>query len=107
MSWTAALPLAGVDDLTASRIRDLAAPIEADTAVSLARMLGAERTARVAGARHRLFAAMWRAGFSLTEIGQLLGRDHSTVISAIRKTVGAEQYKTAQVDRALARARTA
>ncbi len=85
--------LVDVDIPTRQKVMALAGPIEAETGVSLHRMLGRERLARVVRARHMLFAAMWRGHFSYSEIASVLKVDHSTVSSALRKTVAPEEYK--------------
>lgn len=105
MSWADGLPLAGADPTTAAKVYALAQPIIDEMGVSLERILGRERVARVAAARHMLFVAMWKAGFSISEIGRVLGKDHTTVIAGIRRAMGASEYKASQLDRALSKAR--
>lgn len=39
-------------------------------------------------ARREVMTRLWERGLSLSEIGRLLGRDHSTVYSAVRKSMG-------------------
>lgn len=105
MSWSASLPLGHVDDVTASKVCELAAPIVELTGVSLMRIVGTERLGRVVAARHMLFVALWKAGFSLTEIGHLLHKDHTTVLAGLRKAMGPEEYRLAKIDRAILLAR--
>lgn len=73
--------LAGVDEVTAAKIRELAAPIIIEMGVSLSAMLGKSHMSRIVRARHRLFTAMYRLGFSHSEIGQVIGRNHTAVRS--------------------------
>lgn len=48
-------------------------------------VLGRGRTKRVAQARHAVMRALRDMGMSYPEIGRLLGRDHTTVLAALRK----------------------
>lgn len=85
--------LDSVDVVTRLKVIELAKPIESETGVSLTRILGKERIGRIVRARHMLFAAMWRAHFSHSEIASVLKVDHSTVSMALRKTVSPEEYR--------------
>lgn len=96
--------LVGADHPTVVKVVELAAPITADTGVSISAMVGTSRTTRVALARRRLFAALWLAGFSHSEIGRLFRRDHTSVLASVRKTVGLEAYRAALRERTAARA---
>lgn len=87
------LSLIKADEATRTRLNELAAPITKATGVSLNAMASRSRYSRVTDARHQLMAAMWRAGFSLVEIGELLNRNHTTALSAIRKSVGVAEYR--------------
>lgn len=49
-------------------------------------LMGRRRFARLARARQVAMSALWQAGFSTMEVGYHFGRDHGTVIHAIRKT---------------------
>ena len=71
----------------------LAYAVSVATGVSAADIIGRRRTACVVAARHDLFVAMWRRGFSIAEIGKTLGRDHTTVIHALRKVLGEKVYE--------------
>jgi hypothetical protein len=62
-------------------------------------MLGRSRVARISDARQRLWAALWRAGWSIGEIGRSLGRDHTTVISGLRRVVPGDEYASNVVGR--------
>ena len=53
--------------------------------VPLAELLGTSRMKSVAAARKLLYGALQAQGLSTTEIGFLLGRDHSTIVCALGK----------------------
>lgn len=61
------------------------AAVAAETGIALDAIKGEQRVARIAGARQ---LAMWRVAdeteLSLSEIGRLFHRDHTTVLHAIR-----------------------
>jgi chromosomal replication initiation ATPase DnaA len=86
--------LAHVDELTVLRVCELAAPITDETSVPFEAMVGQDRHARIVAARHRLYAALWQAGFSIGEIGRVMRRDHTGVIRGLRKTMGPAAYKS-------------
>jgi chromosomal replication initiation ATPase DnaA len=54
-------------------------------AVTREDILGARRTKQAAAARHAVMRALRDMGMSYPEIGWLLGRDHTTVLAALRK----------------------
>ena len=93
------LPLVNADIITRQQILTLAASITAVTGVSIEAMLGRSRLARISDARQRLWAALWRAGWSIGEIGRTLGRDHTTVISGLRRVVPGDEYASNVVGR--------
>lgn len=48
-------------------------------------VMGRGREARIANARHTVYWSLREAGLSLPAIGRVMDRDHSTVLSGIRK----------------------
>lgn len=87
------------DISTRQQILNLAASVTAVTGVSVEAMLGRSRVARVSDARQRLWAALWRAGWSIGEIGRTLGRDHTTVMHGLRRVVPGHEYASSVVGR--------
>jgi chromosomal replication initiation ATPase DnaA len=53
--------------------------------VALDEVLGRRRTRRIVAARHNVMVALRARGWSTTRIGQILCRDHSTVVHALKK----------------------
>lgn len=53
--------------------------------VSAQDILGESRTRSIAQARQVVFYRLHTSGFSLSQIGRLLQRDHSTVLHGVRK----------------------
>lgn len=47
-------------------------------------ILSRSKTKLVADARKRCMAAVYRLGFSSTEVGKAFGRDHATVLHALK-----------------------
>lgn len=78
-----------------AKARELAAPIAEETGYTVDEILGDGRTSGVVAARYHLIVTLWRAtGMSTTEVGSAVGgRDHSTIIYALRKVLGNEAYK--------------
>ncbi len=74
------------------RARVLAERIGKRHLVTSREILGRRRTARVVAARHELFVALFREGYSLNEVASFLDRDHTTVIDAVRRALGDKQY---------------
>ena len=72
-------------ELRASGLFDLASAVCARFKVSIRSVLGSSRFKTVAMARHHLMVALRDEGKSYPEIGRLLGRDHTTVMSAVKK----------------------
>ncbi len=58
--------------------------VERETGVPAALILGRRRNKSVWEARRRLYLALRLYGLSLHEIGDLLGRDHTTIIHGLR-----------------------
>jgi chromosomal replication initiation ATPase DnaA len=50
------------------------------------------RFASIAAARRELYVALFRDGFSISEVGTILGKDHTTVIHGMRKKMGDDVY---------------
>jgi chromosomal replication initiation ATPase DnaA len=80
-------------------VAEVAAPIAEETGVPIGLIMGRDRTREVSAARHRLMAALWRQGHSVTWIARVLERDHTTVMSGLRKALGADVYKAEVVAR--------
>jgi chromosomal replication initiation ATPase DnaA len=55
------------------------------TGIRAQEILGRVRTRRLNDARHLYWLLLYRNGFCYSDIGRLAGRDHSTVISGIRR----------------------
>ncbi len=55
--------------------------------VSVGDIIGRIGTREVTRARHDLMTCMWGSGCGYAEIGRLLGRDHSSVIYAVRRAL--------------------
>lgn len=55
-------------------------------------ILGRRRTAPIVEARHELFRQLWTDGYSLSEIGHITFRHHTTIMSALRSVIGEEEY---------------
>lgn len=53
--------------------------------VTVDEILGSDRHASIAAARHEFFATLRALGFSLVEVGRLLHVDHTTVMSGARR----------------------
>ncbi len=53
--------------------------------VTVEDLLGQRRSASIVAARRAAMAAIYLAGKSMPEVGALLGRDHTTVLSHLRK----------------------
>lgn len=71
------------------RIDGFAAVISEQTGVAVEAILGRGRTKSVAAARRQLMARLWGAGLSLKEVGLVLGMHHTSVMSGLRKELGA------------------
>lgn len=82
------------------KARELAAPIMAETRYSFAELVGHRRWKMLTEARRQLYVACWRSGMSLVEIGIAVGgRDHSTIMAGLRKTLGNEVYDREMTER--------
>ena len=67
-----------------TRARPVILAILKECRVTVEELTSDTRTDRIAHARQIIMAALHDRGFSTTEIGGLLGRDHTTVIHGIR-----------------------
>lgn len=63
----------------------LAAIVAKRTGVDVPDLLGRRRTPRLAAARRELYYALRCEGLSYPEIGGLLDRDHTTVLTEIKR----------------------
>lgn len=61
--------------------------------LDVADLEGISRRPPAPEARREVMTRLWERGLSLSEIGRLLGRDPSTVCSAVQKSMG-DTYKT-------------
>lgn len=57
----------------------------AESGVPAQDIMGRSQKAKVAHARHVAMFLIHRKGHSLSEIGRFFGRDHTTVMAAVRK----------------------
>lgn len=74
-----------MDHLRACGLLHVACEIANEHGVTIEAMLGPARHKTVAAARHALMCNLRIRGYSYPEIGRLVGRDHTTVIAAVRK----------------------
>lgn len=65
-------------------IRDLALQVCTERCVPIAELMSDARRAQVAHARQEVMRLAVDAGFSTTQVGRFLGRDHSTVVHGIK-----------------------
>jgi chromosomal replication initiator protein len=90
------------------KVRELAERIAAKHGITVEALLGRGRTKTVAEARHELMALLRGTfAFSFPEIGRIVGRDHSTVMYALRKRESAGVLKCGAPVREDEKARTA
>ena len=59
--------------------------VSSETGVTCDQILGDQRHRFVVDARQRLMAECHLLGYSTAEIGRFIGRDHTTVMYALRK----------------------
>lgn len=69
----------------------IAAAIAAEHGLTFSVLVGTARHRRVVRVRHAAALAMRRAGGTLTEIGAVLHKDHSTIANALRRAAVAER----------------
>jgi chromosomal replication initiation ATPase DnaA len=72
-------------DIVARGLLPMMQEVAAAHHVTVHAIVSSGRTKRVAEARHVVFARLRVLGFSLPEIGALMGRDHTTVLYGLRK----------------------
>lgn len=77
------------------RAEHLAAALEAETGLPAGLLLGRSRDRAVTTLRRRLWTMLFDSGLSISQVAQVVERDHSSVIQALRKHMGAEQYASA------------
>lgn len=77
-----------LEDLTTWSLDDVATAVAQAHGVPLRELLGRRRHASVARARAALYTALRGHGMSYPEIGRLLRRDHTTVMSVVRNAGG-------------------
>lgn len=70
------------------RIGAIVEQVAAETGIPAAMIYGSTRRAPEAKARQRVYWLARQQGFSLTYIGRVMFRDHSTVLSGIRAEEG-------------------
>lgn len=97
--------LIDTDENVRQRVMEIAEEIGKQNSVSPLRMLRPERTPSVVKARNELMAALWRTGYSVSEVASILGMDRASILYGLRKSVGPEQYRTAMLARRGARVR--
>ena len=71
----------GDDELDTDRAR-IARLVPAATGISWGRITGKQRAQEVVNARWLAMHMLYQRGYSLSEIGRLLGKDHTTVLHA-------------------------
>lgn len=67
------------------RTKALIRLIAEDYGLTLEDILGPDRRQRIAHPRQHVMWSLRRMGFSYPHIGQILGRDHSTVVAGVRR----------------------
>lgn len=81
-------PDQAIANLTRRGLLHMAEQVATDTGVPLDLLLGRGRSKSVAHARRALYLALRMEGLSLPEIGSLLDRDHTTILSDLRPMGG-------------------
>lgn len=66
-------------------VREVVARIASERALAVSDVLGPSRCRNVAEARWAIWAILRKRGYSFPRIGQLFGRDHTTVIHGVRR----------------------
>ena len=75
------------------RARLLAEAIGAISDVNPEEILGRRRFKAIVVARHQLFVDLWRDGYSIADVGRILGFDHTSVIHGLRSALGDDVYE--------------
>ncbi len=60
---------------------------------------GSDRRREITEWRHAIYLAAWRRGHSLSLIGRLMGRDHTTIRSAVMRAEAARNDSWSTLDR--------
>lgn len=68
-----------------SRWGDLVVGVAGRYGLSVSDLLGHRRGQILDVARRDLYTCLYGSGFGYSEIGRLLGRDHTTILHAVRK----------------------
>lgn len=55
-------------------------------------ILGRRRQAPIVAARHALFVALFREGYSIVEVATILEMDHTSIIHGMRRSMGDDGY---------------
>jgi hypothetical protein len=71
---------------------EITAVVAREFGVSEGMIMGRLRSKRVARARQVAMSGMWLAGYSYPDVGRFFGRDHGTVMHAVKRT-GADKMK--------------
>ena len=74
-------------------VRDILRIAEHETGVTVAEILSPSRKARICVARQAVMLAAIRSGYSLNHIGNILKRDHTTVLHGARAAERREKAK--------------
>lgn len=61
--------------------------ISEQTGIPAARIVSMSRNKAVVAARHRAFFELQQAGFSLTQMGRMFKKDHTTILHGVRKHI--------------------
>lgn len=82
------------DSRPAPGARAIISVAAADAGLTIADILSHHRHAQIVAARQEAYLRLRQAGFSLSLIGLLMGRDHSTVIHGIRRATERNALKS-------------
>ena len=61
--------------------------------VHVADICGDDRFPRTVRARHMFWSALFLDGYSVSEVAALVGRNHTSVIAGLRRSLGDETYE--------------
>lgn len=73
------------DDSTRAEIMAIVDNVAQAHGLSHADILGPSRYANIVRARHECFGMAFEAGFTATEIGRAMNRDHTSVLNGVKK----------------------
>lgn len=68
-----------------ARMRDIIADVARKTGITVKEIKGRDRTPRVVAARDLVCMMGYERGYSLSQMGRSLDRDHSTIAVAVRR----------------------